>query len=150
MEDLVSCIDKIYEMKEGMEASIKTATEVGAQQDELANIVVRAKGKKHDFKDLVSGLKDEVLGYKNQVEIFKEKIAYANAIIEIYEKGKKEGATEEEKAQSLFVEQIVTTMCVLLGIVPTENEQRIEAEKRKNAEEEEKKKKEFEARNVKA
>lgn len=150
MDNLLTCMDKIYEIKDGIEASIKTANEVKAQQDELANIVVHAKNKKHNFDDLVSGLKEEVIGYKNQIEVLKEKLAYANAIIEYYEKGKKEGASEEDKKTSEFVEQLVTTMCLLMSIVPTENEQRIEAEKAKAAEEERKKQLEENARNVKA
>ena len=148
--NLLSCMDKIYEIRDSITESIKTANRVMDEQDELANIVVRAKGKKHDFKEFIKGIKEDVLGYKNQVEVLKEKLAYANAIIDLYEKGAKPDASEEDRKNSMLVEQSVTTLCLLLSIVPTENEQRIETERQKAAEEERKKQLEINARNVKA
>ena len=149
-QNLLTCMDKIYEIRDGMLEAIKNATKVLEEQDELANIVVRAKGKKHDFKEFVKDTKEAIVGYKNQVEVLKEKVAYANAIIDLYEKGAKPDASEEDRKIAMLVEQSVTTLCLLLSIVPTENEQRIEAERQKAAEEERKKNLENSARNVKA
>jgi hypothetical protein len=147
---LVSCIDKIYEMRDGMEFSLKQVEQLASYNDELANIIARAKGTKNNFKELVKETKDDVIGYKNQKEVFKEKIAYANAIIEYYEKGHKQDASEEDKKTADFVEQIVTTIFLLLSVVPTENEQRIEKEKKEAEAKRLKEEKEAQARNVKA
>lgn len=149
-EELKSCMSHLYEMRDSMEWSIEQAEKMYSYNDELANIIARAKGTKNNFKELVKKTKEEVVGYKNQKEVLKEKIAYANAILEYYEAGKKENATEEEKKNSMFVEQVVTTIFLLLSLVPTENEQRIEAERQANKEKEEKEQKEAMARNVKA
>lgn len=147
---LVSCIDKIYEIRDGMEFSIKQTEQLVSYNDELANIIARAKGTKNNFKELVKETKEQVIGYKNQKEVLKEKIAYANAIIDYYKKGHEENASEEDKKTADFVEQIVTTIFLMLSIVPTENEQRIENEKRIAEEKRLKEQKEAQARNVKA
>ena len=149
-EELVSCIDKIYEIRDSMEFSVKQAEQLASYNDELANIIARAKGAKNNFKELVKETKEQVIGYKNQKEVLKEKIAYANAIIDYYKKGHEENASEEDKKTADFVEQIVTTIFLMLSIVPTENEQRIENEKRIAEEKRLKEEKEAQARNVKA
>lgn len=149
-EELVSCIGKIYEIRDEMEQSLKSVEKLASYNDELANIIARAKGTKNDFKELVKVTKDDVIGYKNQKEVLKEKIAYANAIIDYYKKGHEENASEEDKKTADFVEQIVTTIFLMLSIVPTENEQRIENEKRIAEEKRLKEQKEAQARNVKA
>ena len=127
-QNLKSCISNIYEIRDEMEQAIKNAQKVSEDEQYLADYLNRDKRVRNRFKELIDGAKEEVIGYKNQSDVLKEKVAYANAVIEIYEKGRKPGATEEDKKNSLLAEQIVTTMCLMLSIVPTMTEQRIKAE----------------------
>ena len=78
---LVSCIDKIYEIRDGMEFSIKQAEQLVSYNDELANIIARAKGTKNNFKELVKETKEQVIGYKNQREVLKEKMQMPSSTI---------------------------------------------------------------------
>lgn len=126
-EKLKSCISNVYEMRDEMQNSIKNAERVMEEQKILADLIKHSKHKKR-FEDLLKGFEDDKVGYQNQIANLKEKTAYANAIIGIYEAGHKPEATEKDKANALLLEQVVTTMCLLLSIVPTETEQRIKAE----------------------
>lgn len=130
-KDLKSCISNIYEIRDEMELAIKNAKKVSEDEQYLADYLNRDKRVRNRFKELIDGAKEEVIGYKNQADVLKEKVAYANAVLELYEKGRKPGANEADKATSLLVEQIVTTMCLMLSIVPTMTEQRIKNEKQK-------------------
>lgn len=134
-QKLKSCISNIYEIRDEMEHAIRNAKDVIEDQTELLNLVKHSK-KKSRFKDFISGIEEDLTGYKNQIEVLKEKVAYANAIIELYEKAHKQDATAEDKKTALLLEQVITTMCLMLSIVPTENEQRIKAEAEAKAKEE--------------
>ena len=130
-KELKRCISNIYEIRDEMEQAIKNARKVAEDEQYLADYLNRDKRVRNRFKELIDGTKDEVTGYNNQADVLKEKVAYANAVLELYEKGRKPGATDADKATSLLVEQIVTTMCLMLSIVPTMTEQRIQNEKKK-------------------
>lgn len=126
-QNLKSCISNIYEIRDEMQNSIRNINKVMEDQEILKNIIKRSKEKKR-FEDLVKGFEEDKVGYKNQLDNLNEKIAYANAIIGMYEAGHKPFATDKDKADSLLTEQVVTTMCLLLKIVPSMTDQRIEAE----------------------
>lgn len=132
-QNLKSCIHLFYEVKEDMEKSLETIDLVKNQQEELANIVEKAKNKKNDFKDFIKSCREEIVGYNNQSNVLKEKLDYINGVIEVYEEGHKENATEEQKKTSLLTEQIVTTVCLALGIVQTNTELHIKEEQEANA-----------------
>jgi len=138
-QNLKSCISYLYEYRDELDNAVRNATNVMEETQELVDMIKRNKQKKHKFKDFLSSYEESIVGYKNQIEVLKEKNVYAKAVIELYEKGHKPNATEQEKAQADLIEQTVTTLFLAFSIVPTMTEQRIDAEAKAKAQEEEKK-----------
>lgn len=131
-QNLKSCISNIYEIRDEMQNSIRNIKKITEEQEILGNLIKHSKEKKR-FADLLKGFEEDKVGYKNQLDNLNEKIGYANAIIGMYEAGHKPDATDKAKADSLLTEQVVTTMCLLLKIVPSMTDQRIEAETKAEA-----------------
>lgn len=128
---------KMLEVKAQIERSIKTVTDLAEEQDELKNIIKRGmKGAKHNFQPVVDGLKEQVEGYKTQKESFLEIKENLDSLVEIYTKGHKEGATEQEKRDAIVAEATVNSVLISVKVLQTEAELKVEAERAKKAQEE--------------
>ncbi len=136
-QNLKSCISYLYEYRDELDTAVRNATNVMEETQELVDMIKNNKKKKHKFKDFLDSYEETIVGYKNQIEVLKEKNVYAKAVIELYEQGHKPEATAGEKAQADLIEQTVTTLFLAFSIVPTMTEQRIEAEAKAKAQQEE-------------
>ena len=73
-EELKSCMSHLYEMRDSMEWSIEQAEKMYSYNDELANIIARAKGTKNNFKELVKRLRKMLLVIKIKKKFLKRKL----------------------------------------------------------------------------
>ena len=121
-------MDKIYELRDEVENALKIAERLISEQGELCAIIKKTKGKKHDFKEFVKGLEDEIKGYKVQRDSLTERLAIANNMIKVYTDGHKEGATDIEKGTAAVMEKTLNDLFTVLKYLPTESEKKVQEE----------------------
>lgn len=121
MEQKKSAMYKLFELKDKIQDGIDNATKVNSQQEELAEIVKKAKNTKNDFKPFVKGVYETIDDLNEQISAMDKRLVDLNYILDIYNKGFKEDASDEDKFKSSFVDEIVAKVMFVLGIVK-ENE----------------------------
>ena len=135
-QNLKSCISHLYEYRDELDTAVRNANTIIDETQELIDMIKRNKQKKHKFKDFLASYEETIVGYKNQIEVLKEKNAYAKAVIELYEQGRKPNASAHDKEQADLIEQTITTIFLAFSIVPTMTEQKLAAEARAKEEQE--------------
>lgn len=110
---LESNLFRIKELRDEMGQAILNCIKLINMQKDLITVLENEKNNKQvktDFSQLIQETKEQVEGYQKQIDDINKKIEYCDTIINYYENGRKDGATDEEKLISELTDEVVTKM----------------------------------------
>ncbi len=110
---LESNLFRIRELRDEMGQAVLNCIKLIEMQKDLVTVLENENKNKTvntDFSQLISETKDQITGYQKQIDDIKTKTEYCDTIINYYDNGRKDGATDQEKLISEITDEVVTKL----------------------------------------
>ena len=115
-----SYVFKFYELKDDSLKSIETVKKVMEQQNELIKIIDESNSTLDSIIALKQSLIESNENYVQQIDILNKKLDIIQKILDKYEKGKADNASEKDKEIYLLVDETISEVFLGLGLVKEE------------------------------